>query len=168
MIGVPGKVTACTTFGAQALCRDRVNAISRDGRSVHNTLWFGMLSWSSREIVFLSLLFWWISQMHSVHSTLWMLGSRNGSVHNTLRLLGSRDGGSRMPLPLRTGCKNRGSCVLGCHSREKLKLLSTKSKLVVIKLRCAKRGMVSQRRGQRAAGFSMLADYLRLLGGRLL
>ena len=30
-----------------------------------------------------------------------------------------------------TGCKIEGSRVLGCHSREKLKLLSTTSKLVV-------------------------------------
>ena len=40
-----------------------------------------------------------------------------------------------------TGCNNRGSRVLGGHSRgrgEKLKLLQTTSKLVVLKLRCAK------------------------------
>ena len=37
-----------------------------------------------------------------------------------------------------TGCKIEGSWVLGGHSREKLKLLSTTSKLVVLKLRCAK------------------------------
>ena len=33
--------------------------------------------------------------------------------------------------PASAGCKNRGSWVLGGHSREKLKLLSTTSKLVV-------------------------------------
>ena len=53
-----------------------------------------------------------------------------------------------------TGCKIEGSWVLGGHSREKLKLLSTTSKLVVgsfaarsLKLRCAERGLISQRRG---------------------